>query len=389
MLTRALLGVFVVVALLLLGSASHARAAGPEWEVHATHEQETFLRGPEPAKLFTTEVENTWIISIVNSGDAVSESPYKITVTLPAGVRIAAPSGSAGWSCPAPEDIHSGVPFTCERPTEGVGPIQPGESVIPFRMFVEVEPGSPDIITYTATVFGGGAPAVTVTDPTPAKDIPPFGIKTFVAKSTDASEVESTVAGGHPYLTVNEWTFPRYPNEQMKDASVRLPTGFFGNPSAMPRCPMSVIAAASFLEPNCPADTKIGEMGLGIFGFYTPFYRSAYNVVPDRGFPAQFVVNVFGTLVSLYTFPLPRSGKYGLVIGSTNATRVSLKAFGAKFWGVPSEHGSGITGAPFLSNSVDCSEPEPILGSHPRLLGTPWPEIPGHRLSRPDRPDLG
>jgi hypothetical protein len=382
--TRALLGVVIVATLILLGSASQAQAAGPEWEVHATHEKDTFLRGPEPVKLFSPETENTWTINIVNSGDTVTESPYKVTVTLPEGVRVERGPGFP-WSCPAPAAMQDGVPFTCEAEEFFPWQVQPGESAPTFTMFVEVASGTPDTITYTAKVFGGGATAVTVTDPTPVEDIPPFHVKSFLGESMDAAEAKYTVAGGHPYLTVNEWLFPRYPNEQMKDASVTLPPGFFGNPSAAPRCPMSAIAAAPVFggEPNCPPGSKIGEMGLGIFGSYTPIYRPAYNVVPDRGYPAQFVVNVLGTLVSLYTVPLPRSEKYGLAIGSTNATRISIKAFGAKFWGVPSEHGSGTSGTPFLSNPVDCSDPEPSWN----LALDSW-EHPGLRSPVTGFPDL-
>ncbi len=330
---------------------------------------------------------NTWNISVVNSGDAVTEGPYKMTVTLPEGVRIEKTLGGGGWACPAPEDTHSGVPFTCETAEFGQTAFQPGESIPTFSMMVEVEPGSADTITYNATVSGGGAPGVAFTDPTPAEDIPPFHVKTFIARSTtDETEANDyTVAGGHPYQTLNKWTFPVYPKEQMKNASVRVPPGFFGNPSAAPRCPMSQITLNFFGGP-CPPGSQVGVAGLGIFGRYTEFFKAPiYNVVPDRGYPAQFVFNVAGTVISLYTYPLPRSEKYGLVIGSTNATRVLLRSFSATFWGVPSAHGSGITGAPFLSNPVDCSDSRTGLEPDHRLLGKPGSDLADHRRPRPHR----
>ena len=70
--------------------------------------------------------------------------------------------------------------------------------------------------------------------------------------------------------------------------------------------------------------------------------------------------------------PLPRSEGYGLAIGSMNNARAGVKIFSATFFGVPSEHGSGTSGAPFASNPVDCSEAEPAW----RLFVDTW-ENPG------------
>ena len=382
--TRALVGLLAAAIALLLLIASDARAAGPEWEVHATHSPETFLRGPEPVKTPPSEEPmNTWTIDVVNSGDAVSETPYKMTITLPDGVRIEKGPG-AGWSCPTPVDIHSGVPFTCETAESYPGAIQPGDSLPPFTMMVEVELGTPDTITYTGKVFGGGAAPVTFTDPTPAADIPPFHIRTFEARSVDSSEVaDYTVAGGHPYQTLNKWTFPVYPKDQMKDASIIVPPGFFANPAAAPRCPMSQV----MIDPSggaCPAGSQVGIAGLGSSGSYTEAFKvPIFNVAPDRGYPALFVADVMGTVISLYTFPLPRTEKYGLVIGSTNATRVLLRSFSATFWGVPSLHGSGVSGVPFLSNPVDCSDGEPGW----KLVTDSW-EHPGLTSPVTGFPDL-
>ena len=67
--------------------------------------------------------------------------------------------------------------------------------------------------------------------------------------------------------------------------------------------------------------------------------------------------------------PLPRTEAYGLAIGSTNNDRAGIRSFSATFYGVPSEHGQGTSGAPFASNPVDCSEAEPAW----RLFVDTWP----------------
>ncbi len=165
---------------------------------------------------------------------------------------------------------------------------------------------------------------------------------------------------------MNRFSFARYPAaEQLKDAVVKLPLGFFGNPAAAPRCPIATILAIPTFEfppgaPPCPPGSKIGMVGVSIFENYDFVHaRPLFNVTPDRGYSAQFSASVIGNVISLYVVPLPRDEGYGLTIGSTNTGRAGLKMFSAFFYGVPSEHGSGTSGAPFLSNPVNCSEAEP------------------------------
>jgi len=66
-----------------------------------------------------------------------------------------------------------------------------------------------------------------------------------------------------------------------------------------------------------------------------------------------------GFLTVLSVFPQPRTESYGLTTGAPNAPAVGVTAASVSFFGIPSQHGSGNTDAPFLSNPVDCSEAEP------------------------------
>ena len=138
------------------------------------------------------------------------------------------------------------------------------------RSRVEVLPGSPDTLTNEFTLSGGGAPTVTVKDSVGVIDSEPFHIGRFEARTTSVSEAPPPpgytattaceshnkplydVAGGHPPgTTMNRFYFAMYPaNEQMKDAVVKLPPGFFGNPAATPRCPISNIQSIPFDSPQ-------------------------------------------------------------------------------------------------------------------------------------------
>jgi hypothetical protein len=379
----------------LAGNASSAQAA-PQWGLTMTHstdpfEGDTFIRGPEPA------FGNHWDINITNTGDATASGPLTFTDVLPPGVKVVGIGygnfGAGGENtppCPSLAEVNEGVPLTCTLNLHSPAnypdpePIPPGQPLASLVIYVEVLPGSPDTLTNEFTLSGGGAPTASVTNSVGVIDTEPFHVGRFEARTTSVSEAPLygqeccngpetvkqplyDVAGGHPPgTTLNRFTFAQYPvGEQMRTGVVKLPQGFFGNPSATPRCPMSVILSVPAYEfppadPPCPPGSKVGMVGVSILDWYGAVHiRPLYNVTPDRGYPAQFASSVIGNVLTLYVVPLPRTEGYGLTIGSTNAARAGLKMFSAFFYGVPSEHGSGTSGAPFLSNPVDCSEAKP------------------------------
>ncbi len=391
---RAVLGILLAVTAIFVGLggiASSAQAA-PQWGVTMTHskdpfEGDTFIRGPEAAGA------NRWDISIANTGDVTTVGPVTLTDVLPPGVKVVGIGyGSFGVGnepCPSAAELNEGVPMTCTIKNLELGP---GAVLGGIGIAVEVLPGSPDTLTNEFTLSGGDAPTVTLKDSVGAIDTAPFHVGRFEARTTEVSEAPTFAteaqpgleccsgpkinyqplfdqAGGHPPgTTMNRFTFALYPgNEQFKDAVVRLPPGYFGNPAAAPRCPIGIVQNRPMFEypvvldlPGCPPGSKVGMVGISIGNYYGGVQtRSLYNVKPDRGYSAQFVANVYGNVFSLYVVPLPRTEGYGLTIGSTNSARASVKMFSAFFFGVPSEHGQGTSGAPFLSNPVNCSEAEP------------------------------
>ena len=291
--TRATLGVLLAVAAALVclgGTASSAQAAGPEWTLEMTNsvdpfEGDVFIRGPEPAQA------NLWYVTITNTGDAPASGPTTFTNILPPGVKLVNIGYGPFYTCCGPllgqcvtaQEVQAGTPLSCTvniktppEPEGGIEPIQPGQVLGVVSFSVEVLPGSADLLTNEFTLSGGGAPTATVTDSVKVIDTEPFHVGRFEARTTTASEAPPAameeccngpqtvqqplydVAGGHPPgTTMNRFTFARYPgNEELKDAVVKLPPGYFGNPAAAPTCPMSVMLEAnpwSFDEPACPA----------------------------------------------------------------------------------------------------------------------------------------
>ncbi len=182
-------------------------------------------------------------------------------------------------------------------------------------------------------------------------------VEHFTAQSTAKTKAEYTVAGGHPYQNFTSFMVG---GEYLKDAVVTLQPGFFGNPAAAPRCRAENIGATESAS-DCPAGSRIGLAILYFPGGGT-FAVPIYNAFPEKGYPAQFAFNIASNIALLTVVPLPRTEAYGLTIGALNLPRAIVAGFDTTFYGVPAEHKSGSTNAPFLTNPVDCSNPEPKWG---------------------------
>ena len=127
-----------------------------------------------------------------------------------------------------------------------------------------------------------------------------------------------------------------------------------GNPSATPQCTQEQFRANTnenllqFKE-SCPEASQIGILEV-TFGGPT-FYPEVYNLVPQRGYPAEFGFRVLGVPVVLV--PHVRTGSdYGITVTFANIPDAFAMTRGRlTLWGVPSDPGH------------DC-ERGPCWGSH-------------------------
>ena len=357
----------LVVALGVSGafSLATAEAAAPAWSLSITHSPDTFHRG-EGKKGF---IADGYHVIVTNTGDAATAGPVTFTDSLPPGLTIAARtnllglvSGGASFECTG-NGTNNGIVgasvLTCTR----TATISPGESV-PLNVYVAVSSDAPDVVINAATVSGGGAStAASSTDTTSVGDERIFGIESFYLRNLTASEGDYAVAGGHPDQNVTHFNFStddsEMPVENIKNVSVDLPIGFVGNPSVAPRCSISFIPEEEAIPGTiCPVGSQVGVASVAA----DTGGRPLYNVKPDRGYPAQFAFNFAHAIVSLRVTSRPRTESYGLSVGSVDVSRLnaspelSLFQITTRFFGVPSQHGSGTTEAPFLSNPIDCSD---------------------------------
>jgi hypothetical protein len=368
-----------VVLLLVLTSA--AQAAGPVLSVAITPVPGTFQRG---------DSGDQYSLTLTNTGDAPTSGTITLTDAPQDGLKIRS-RNPGSFGCTSEEAVIAGTPFICTWGTA----IAPGETVAtPIVLVVLTPVDAPDTVHNIVTVSGGGAPEATFTDSTPVVDRPPFGMDEFAARALDEEGHDYTAAGGHPYEATAAFSLPTYqsfgsgdvvtaPVEDVKDVFTELPPGFIGNASAMPRC--SLIQLQLFI-PQCPAGSQIGTFQLGISGEPGQVVP-LYNMVPEKGHPAEFAFKLISNAIVLYATLRPRTGHYGVTVVSPGADRLVITGAHVVLWGMPSAHTGTGGPIPLLSNPVDCQEANPVTRNIADSWQHPATEFPGTDFGTPDLSD--
>ena len=380
-------------AVLCLAPAAHA--AGAQLSVSLTHDPTIFQRGDLDADVF---------VRVTNTGDAPTSGPVSATLVLPAGVQLRfliEGEDSITSTCPSVQSVNAGAPFTCTTAQA----IAPGATQTVMKASLIVAADAASELTTSVTASASGASDVTAEDHMPVIDRRLFGPIDLSARSLDAGGEDYTVAGGHPYEATTSFRFPLFrgnpsvaaipaggtttapgelPVENVRNIWVQLPPGFVGAASAAPRCRLSEL---SKLIPNCPAASQVGTVTLTSANFDGP--RPLYNMMPEKGYPAEFAFAVNSNAVVNYPQLRPRGGGYGLNITVPGASRLAIQSVSATLWGVPSQHPgtfggppTGGTPIPFLSNQSDCLDAQPTA----KIYVDSW-ERPARMLSD-GTPDL-
>jgi uncharacterized repeat protein (TIGR01451 family) len=342
-LSRVLFAFLTTLALLSTASVTSAQAAGPEFTVAITHTPNVFQRG---------DAGDSYTATITNSGDAATSGTITVADIVPAGFTVTGIGAGSNFICPSVPDVADGAPLVC---TSGAA-LSPGSGVQAVTVAVSVGFDAPDTIGNTATVSGGGAASsASTSDTAPVVDRPIFGVPDFTARALDATGQDYVVAGGHPYEASSTFSFPMsstgYPVEDVKDVFTELPPGFVGNVAAAPRCKLEQLQQQF---PTCPPASKIGVLYFGTIG-NPPLPNPLYNVVPERGYAAEFGFKFFGDSVVMYPQLRPRTGQYGVTVAVPGAARLHITSLGLTLWGVPSAR-NGVPGqaVPLLTNPADC-----------------------------------
>jgi hypothetical protein len=387
----------VVVALVgVMGTAGAAAAApGPGYSIKA-------LAGPTifSSELSPRDGENlpdSYELLVTNTGSLPTDGTIVISDKLPRGLTVIGAHGVLDQDVePFVDGAYEDEPLSCEAVAATATcrystPLQPAQRLA-MAVELSVAPGTEGPVTDSVFVSGGGAPSasvnVTTAIGTLAESVAePFGLAAVGSEATGPEGLTDAQAGDHPYestvsfsLNTAYGTLESTAYEtagglkglaaHAKDVIVDVPPGFVGDPDVVEKCPQYEIRSET-----CPPGSQIGVARLTLIGRKPePAYDSSgkafpmYNVVPDDGYPAEFVIFLgqgISATVPLYASVTPESG-YGVRIITPN-----IPEFGSPidvavtFFGTPATdpnvfngYRTSVPGASpvaFLDNPVDCA----------------------------------
>jgi hypothetical protein len=364
--------------MVLLSAVASASAAspGPGWSIRSIAQPTNFSPGDE----------DRYVLLVTNVGSQPSDEHASVTIadTLPSHMHVIGISGRA---------VKTEASLTCTPvPLQCVGGAVAAGETLAVEVNVSVEAGSRaheecDVAAISpeecniASVSGGGAPAVSTAERTTFTSVTaPFEVEDFAMQAFDEDGFPSTQAGAHPYTIATSLYFSSehtlgkssgaptdHPVEEAKDVVVDLPSGFIGNPQAIPKCPLSDLLEDSALT-ECPQDSRIGTF---VFEITSETFRASeggvgseatavYNMQPEPGFPAEFGFTFLGKPVYLYANSVRIGGKLGLRVTVPGLPEVEMDGATLLFFGDPAQHfGEGVSAKPFLTNSDDCEAASP------------------------------
>ena len=285
----------------------------------------------------------TIVVFVTNLGDGEAHGetmPVTVTDTLPKGVEATeAKYNVRNFSDHTKVGCTGTLEVVCSF-SEALAPYELLEIQIKVKVASTVPPGE---LSDRVSVSGGGAQAVSVSDPltvnNPSKT--PFGVEMYEIVPENADGSIDTRAGSHPFQLTTTFTLNAGPEVGLelqpalpKDLHFVLPAGLVGNPTPFPTCPEAVFNN----EDHCPADTQVGVIVLAI-GEPTPgtIAEPIYNVPAPPGEPARFGFSSPAGPVFLDT--AVRTGSdYGVTVNVDNITQTGqFLASQTTFWGVPGD----------------------------------------------------
>ncbi len=345
---------------------------------------------------------DSYIVTITNSGslpaDKGGSSPITITDTLPAGFV----ADNAVLLDEGHENSGGGSPCSTAPLVRCTDSREMGvDDVLVFRVYVTVPPSAAGPVTNAVVVSGGGAPtpAVASFQSTVSATRAAPGLDFFSLTATGLDGNPDTQAGDHPFGVTSTFNFAtQLPNnvhaklgggteslsqeyglpvQNVKDVVVDLPLGLVGNVQAAAQCTENDLAPPGLTgETLCPPSSEVGMVqldGRGVMSGSAGLSDSItgiYNLVPERGRPAEFGFNFYGTAVVLYGAAVPTPAGYVLQVSSPGVPQLGIASVSLTFWGVPAEAShtpyrfapasqnpveSGVAPVGFLTNPVDCT----------------------------------
>jgi hypothetical protein len=234
-------------------------------------------------------------------------------------------------------------------------------------------------------VSGGGSVAASVGHKLLVSSVPPvFGVEDFSMVPEAEGGGVDVQAGSHPFqlttsFSLNQNAGSFRPAEAFRPPALprnlqfKLPPGFIGNATALPRCTdLQFTTIVGGQSNECPQGTVVGvvavtidePLSLGLQTVPVPLF----NLTPGPGEPARFGFTVVRSVVTLDT-SVRTGSDYGVTVSVNNISQlVNFLASSVTFWGVPgdSRHDEGrgwdcLTGGKLVTGAGET--PPPCVGS--------------------------
>jgi hypothetical protein len=177
----------------------------------------------------------------------------------------------------------------------------------------------------------------------------------------NANGTRDTLAGSHPYEFSINFELNKEPDGHirggvMRNTIVKLPSGLFGNPRAVPACPLQ-----EFEIEQCPVETQVGVLHVNIVGGGQAA-GPVYNLVSPPGSATELGYQA-AEYLSRQLVSVLSNQDYRVAVDAVNSP-VEVSAISETIWGVPAdprhdnERGQKAFGAaPTPSSSVAPLQP--------------------------------
>lgn len=384
------------VLMLLVVRTAPARAAAPgaAWGTDVVAAPTNFSSNDNAQCLANLEsakfpVCDAYTVTVRDAGAASTKNiPVVLTDALPEGLTVQRVSFFASSVGRGELDLGnlgnlfcSKAPLKCEYHEFGGGTI-PGEiepdGWLKMIVYVTVNPGvTADPLTSIVNVSGGGAPGVSMRESNAVgSSAASFGPSSFVFGAVGQDGLLDTQAGDHPYELSVTIGFnsdfrvngpdpgtgkPSTSVQDVKDVLVDLPLGFIGSTLAAPECTLVELSSKN----GCPADTVVGHIYTEPIGS-TSANSPIYNLVPERGFPAEFgYVDTLEGAHVFYSRVVPTPAGYVLQTTNPDIPAIDLTHVVVTFYGDPAakqeelarrekKTPSSLAPVPFFTNPTNC-----------------------------------
>ncbi len=364
----AMFSVFVGVFVFLAVSVSAAAAPAAAPSLRLTVSASPSVAHPAVGK------GGEYSIVVENVGDVASSGAITIKDVLPAGIAVEHTEMQPGGSC--------GTGSANEVVCSTGGEVLPG-GFIAISMFVavttELHIGS--TLTNVVSLSGGGSlgsHSTTSQRVGTEHETGPPGVSEFSFEATGPAGEPVTRAGAHPTFMTTSLLLnsiyatnsnePVKPVQAAKDLVFYLPIGFLGNPTVSELCPASLVETTSG-QTGCPPSSRVGTilpMILSDVVADTPdptHEFGIYNVVPEKGYAAEFAFASLGYTFFIYATVVRHDGTYMLRISTPGLPAIAqLVGLVATFYGdIKEQYVSGfeevtLDRGSFLTDPTDCGE---------------------------------